>query len=276
MTPNFALSLSFEGIALLRRMGPRWALIDDVPLDHDDFDSQVLDLRDQAERLDPTGAQVALIIPNEQIRYLDQLDLGGDEITRDTAIRASLDGATPYAVSELNFDYVVSGGRLQVAAVANETLDEAQSFAREHGFEPVCFLAKAPDDSFDGPVFFGKAANWGRVVTRPARAIEIVPADAAALRPLPKPELANAPAPKPVKQPEPEPEAFVQDVPVFEKEPVADEQGVEEQPDPGLTSLAQDTDARQPDLFVPEAQASELVAPKPTAPPNRHLSRNFT
>lgn len=267
MTPNFALSLSFEGIALLRRMGPRWALIDDVPLDHDDFDSQVLDLRDQAERLDPTGAQVALIIPNEQIRYLDQLDLGGDEITRDTAIRASLDGATPYAVSELNFDYVVSGGRLQVAAVANETLDEAQSFAREHGFEPVCFLAKAPDDSFDGPVFFGKAANWGRVVTRPARAIEIVPADAAALRPLPKPELANAPAPKPVKQPEPEPVPVVQDVPVVEKEPLVEEQGVEEQPDPGLTSLAQDTDAQQPDLFVPEAQASELVTPKPIAAP---------
>ncbi|ASP22657.1 hypothetical protein ANTHELSMS3_04048 [Antarctobacter heliothermus] len=272
MTPNFALSLSFEGIALLRRMGPRWALIDDVPLDHDDFDSQVLNLRDQAERLDPTGAQVALIIPNEQIRYLDQLDLGGDEITRDTAIRASLDGATPYAVSDLNFDYVVSGGRLQVAAVANETLDEAQSFAREHGFEPVCFLAKAPDDSFDGPVFFGKAANWGRVVTRPARAIEIVPADAAALRPLPKPELANAPAPKPVKQPEPEPEPVVQDVPVVEKEPVVEEQGVEDQT--GLDSAldALDSDASEPDDQISDVLAPKPIAhPKPTPQPEFHL-----
>ncbi|WP_421906947.1 hypothetical protein [Mameliella sp.] len=197
MIPNFALSLSFEGIALLRRMGPRWARIDDVPLDHPDFDSRVIALRDRAESLDPSGAQVALIIPNEQIRYLDQPDLGGDETARDLAIRASLDGATPYAVNELKYDYVVTDGRLQIAAVAIETLDEAQSFAVEHGFDPVSFMAQAPEGAFDSAVFFGKAKGWSKAASRPARAIRIVEADEAALQPLPKPDLFAAAAPKP-------------------------------------------------------------------------------
>ncbi|WP_323771371.1 hypothetical protein [Antarctobacter sp.] len=254
MTPNFALSLSFEGISLLRRMGPRWALIDDVALDHDDFDAQVLNLRDHAERLDPTGAQVALIIPNEQIRYLDQPDLGGDEISRDVAIRASLDGATPYAVSDLVFDYVVSGGRLQVAAVAQETLDEAQSFAREHGFEPVCFLAKAARDAFDGPVFFGKTGNWNRVVTRPSRAIDIVPADEAALRPLPKPELVTPPAPKPAAAPEPVAEPIAQQSP---------------QPEAAPEPLVQTTPAPKPvpqPAFHQRPEPEVEVQPDPPAP----------
>lgn len=206
MTPNFALSLSFEGIGLLRRMGPRWARIDEVSLDHDDFDAQVIALRDRAEALDPTGAQVALIIPNEQIRYLDQPDLGGDAAARDLTIRASLDGATPYAVSELRYDHVVSGGRLLIAAVAQETLDEAQGFAREHGFEPVCYLANPAQGEFDGAVFFGKASGWGRAVSRPARALDIVAADKAALEPLPKPELTTAPVSKPVVPPKPAPQ----------------------------------------------------------------------
>jgi hypothetical protein len=194
MIPNFALSLSFEGIALLRRMGPRWAQIDEVSLDDEEFDSAVIALRDMAERLDPTGAQVALLIPKEQIRFLDQADMGGDDTMREMTIRAALDGATPYAVSDLAFDHLVSGGRLQIAAVAMETLEEARSFAIEHGFEPVCFVAQAPEGAFDGAVFFGKAKGWGRAVARPVRAVEIVPADKAALTPLPAPEIVSHPA----------------------------------------------------------------------------------
>lgn len=229
MTPNFALALSFEGISLLRRMGPRWARLDEVSLDHDDLDSAVIALRDLAESLDPAGAQVALVIPNEQIRYLDQPDLGGDQATRDVAIRAALDGATPYQISELRWDHVVSGGRLMIAAVAQETLDEARAFAVEHGFTPVSYVAQAPEGAFDGAVFFGKAAGWTRAATRPARALEIVPATRAALEPLAEArpsgtepagpaagaqnaakapeepvEKASAPAPTPPAAPEPE------------------------------------------------------------------------
>ena len=269
MIPNFALSLSFEGIALLRRMGPRWALIDDVPLDHADFDSQVIALRDRAESLDPTGAQVALIIPNEQIRYLDQPDLGGDETARDIAIRASLDGATPYAVNELKFDYVVTDGRLQIAAVAIETLDEAQSFAVEHGFDPVSFMAQAPEGAFDSAVFFGKAKGWNKPASRPARAIRIVEADEAALKPLPKPELIAPAAPKPqapkpdapkpeaARPPAPKPQA--QPAPAADKSPAA--------PAPAAQSKApvdKPAPAAKPDVSAQPAPPKAAV-PAPAA-----------
>lgn len=265
MIPNFALSLSFDGIALLRRMGPRWALIDDVPLDHADFDSRVIALRDRAESLDPTGAQVALIIPNEQIRYLDQPDLGGDETARDIAIRASLDGATPYAVNELKFDYVVTDGRLQIAAVAIETLDEAQSFAVEHGFDPVSFMAQAPEGAFDSAVFFGKAKGWNKPASRPARAIRIVEADEAALKPLPKPELvapaapksqaAKPDTPKPAAARPPAPKPQAQPTPAADTSPAA--------PAPAAQSKAP-VDAPAP-VAKPDVSA-QTAPPKAAAP----------
>ncbi|MGP6085850.1 hypothetical protein [Antarctobacter jejuensis] len=264
MIPNFALALSFEGISLLRRMGPNWARLDEVSLDHADFDSAVIALRDFAESLDPTGAQVALIIPNEQIRYLDQPDLGGEDSARDVAIRASLDGATPYRVDELHWDHVVSGGRLMIAAVAQETLDEARSFAVEHGFKPVCYLARAADGAFDGAVFFGKAEGWTRAVSRPARAIEIVAANKAALAPLPKPEVQE-----PEYTPEPEPEAVTppaEEPTEAKAEPAPDEAPEETRP----AAEAVEAPAAQepePPVAAPVAETPPEPEPKPDARP---------
>lgn len=201
MIPNFALSLSFDGIGLLRRMGPRWALIAEVAIDDPDLDAAMAGLRERAAALDPRGTQVLLIIPNEQIRYLDQADPGGADGTRDAAIRAALDGATPYPVAELTHDHTLSGGRLLIAAVANETLAEAEGFAEMHGFTPVGFAAIAPQGAFDGTVFFGRAASWRRAADRPARAIEIVAADEAARTPV---AVSAAPAPQ---EPAPVPDA---------------------------------------------------------------------
>lgn len=198
MIPNFALSLSFDGIGLLRRMGPRWALIAEVAIDDPDLDAAMAGLRERAAALDPRGTQVLLIIPNEQIRYLDLADLGGADGTRDAAIRTALDGATPYPVAELTHDHTVSGGRLLIAAVANETLAEAEGFAETHGFTPVGFAAIAPQGAFDGAVFFGRAASWRRSADRPGRAIEIVAADEVARTPV------AAPAPQ---EPTPIPDA---------------------------------------------------------------------
>jgi len=103
MVTNFALSLSFDGIALLRRTGDVWAQIQEVPLDSGDLDAAILGLRNRAEGLDPSGAQVTLIIPNEQIRYLEIPDPGGNPAAQDLAVRAALDGATPYQVADLVF-----------------------------------------------------------------------------------------------------------------------------------------------------------------------------
>ncbi|KUF12052.1 hypothetical protein AVJ23_05625 [Pseudoponticoccus marisrubri] len=184
MVPNFALSLSFEGITLLRRMGDRWARIEEVALDSGDFEAAVIGLRDRAEALDPDGAQVMLVIPNEQIRYLDMPDLGGDDSARTEAIKAALDGATPYAVADLRFDHTVTGGRLHIAAVAQETLDEAEAFGTQHGFTPVSFVAIAPEGGFPEAVFFGPAQGMDGTAARPPQPLRIVAADEAALTPV--------------------------------------------------------------------------------------------
>lgn len=178
MTPDFALTLSFEGISLLRRVPNGWTRVGDVALDASDLRGALADLRSEADATASNGGQVKLVIPNEQIKYLSLPDTGrtGDDLQSD--IRAALDGATPYEVDDLSFDWSHEDGQIHVAAVALETLDEAEAFAKSHHFEPVCFVAIAPDGQFSGDVFFGPAASWsGGTPHRDAEAIRVIPAD---------------------------------------------------------------------------------------------------
>lgn len=263
MVPNFALSLSFEGIALLRRMGDVWARIDDVSFEADDLDTAMAALRDKALSLDPKGTDVVLILPNEQIRYMDLPDLGGDEIAREIAIRAGLDGATPYEVKDLSFDYTLSDGQIQIAAVANETLDEAQGFARVHGFTAISYAAQAPDGQFDGAVFFGKAKSWRRAARRLPRAIEIVPADEAALTPL------AAPEPQPTT---PEPQIAMAFDTVEEKP--AETDAADQTPEPSSdVDPVGDKDAALPEVQEPEATADADAATPDAAEDTREQRR---
>lgn len=255
MVTNFALSLSFDGIALLRRTGDVWANIQEVPLDSGDLDAAVLGLRNRAEGLDPSGAQVTLIIPNEQIRYLKIPDPGGNSAAQDLAVRTSLDGATPYPVSDLVYDFVVSKGDLLIAAVAKETLGEAEAFAQQNGFEPVAHAAQAPRGQFDGAVFFGATTSWsGQSPERLSQAIEIVPADAIALEPVVVP--ADV-------EPDVEPEAAA-------PAPEAD-QVPELEPDPAPASEPKDAPQAELDLTAPvkeDVPPAEPVADAPQAAPS--------
>ncbi|MGJ8604716.1 MAG: hypothetical protein ACSHXH_11365 [Marivita sp.] len=177
MTPDFALTLSFDGIALLRRVPNGWARVGDVSLDATDLRGALADLRSEADTLSTDGGQVKLVIPNEQIKYLSFPDTGqtGDGLQHD--IRLALDGATPYPVDDLSFDWSHNNGSVYVAAVANETLDEAEAFAKSHHFDPVSFVAIAPDGQFAGEVFFGRAASWmGTFPVRDTQTIVIVAA----------------------------------------------------------------------------------------------------
>ena len=197
MTPDFALSLSFDGLTLLRQMPDGWARIGAVALDEPDLEGAMAKLRDKALAIDPSGDAVLLILPNEQIRYLDVPDPGAK---RPDAARTALDGATPYPVSDLAVDCSVDAGRLLVAAVARETLAEAEAFAAQHRFRPVASGAIAPDGAFNGAVFFGAARSWGgRRPTRPGAALTVIePTDAAFEPPAP-------PEPKPAKDTGPAP-----------------------------------------------------------------------
>lgn len=169
MKPNFALTLSFDGIGLLHRAAAGWHLVGEVALDSADLSGELAALRDKALRLDPSGLACKLVIPNDQIRYTAFAagDLEGDALA--AAAQAALEGQTPYELAELALDWSVSEGRVLVAAVALETLEEAESFAAEHAFNPVSFVTIPEEGAFSGEPFFGPGRRAEAGGTAPER-----------------------------------------------------------------------------------------------------------
>ncbi len=159
MKPNFALSLSFEGIGLLCRTTGGWHHLGEVALDDPNLAGALRDLRATASGSADDTILCKLIIPNDQIKYLS-LDISTtDSDTLNEVVLHALDGATPYAVEDLSFDVTAQDAHCQIAAVAKETLQEAEAFATEHGFNPVCFVAIPADGDFSGEPFFGASAQ---------------------------------------------------------------------------------------------------------------------
>ncbi len=152
MKPNFALSLSFDGIRLMHRSTTGWTIVGDVALDSADLAGELAMLRKTALSLDPAGLRTKLLLPNDQIKYLS---LDTTRATEDD-VRAALDGATPYPVADLAYDHVRAFGRTYIAAVARETLDEAEAFATEHRFAPVSFAGVPEEFTYQGEAFFGQ------------------------------------------------------------------------------------------------------------------------
>jgi hypothetical protein len=202
MKPGFALSLSFEGISLLHRAAGGWRTVGDVTLDNGDLGDALGDLRDKANRIVPGGLSCKLIIPNDQIRYLTIETGSATDGARTEMVLAALDGATPYAVAELAFDVSVEGEMTHIAAVARETLAEAEAFAVEHLFNPVTFVAVPGDNLYLGEPHFGPtshASNFLGDDHPEADQIAVVVVGMAEIpEALPEPEI--------VPEPEPEPE----------------------------------------------------------------------
>lgn len=169
MEPDFALSLSFDGIGLALRGPDGWLRVGAVSLDVADLNAELADLRRAALGLRPGGFVTKLIIPDAQIRYLT-LETGEvDTRTRQRMIVHALDGATPYRVDDLVYDWSADGGTTHVAAVARETLEEAEAFALEHRFNPVCFVAVPQKIGFTKEVFFGETAAAAEFLPEGAR-----------------------------------------------------------------------------------------------------------
>lgn len=208
MKPNFALTLSFDGIGLLHRSAGGWLRVGEVPLDHPDLANALQNLSAKAHILEPSGITTKLVIPNQQIRYLSFESDSRDIDILEAQVRNTLNGATPYHVSELAYDWSMTEGDVYVAAVAIETLTEAESFAVDHGFNPLSFAALAEPGAFQGEPFFGETVHAGEflapgeTVERDEAAIEIT-------------GTASLPAPEPDPEPEPQPE------PVAPSEPTA-------------------------------------------------------
>ena len=75
MKPNFALTLSMDGIGLLHRAQQDsaqqgWHVVSEVAPDSPDLTSELQALRDKAMALDASGLRTKLVIPNDQIKYL--------------------------------------------------------------------------------------------------------------------------------------------------------------------------------------------------------------
>jgi hypothetical protein len=204
MKPNFALSLSFDGIRLLHRAAGGWRLVGEVSLDAADMGTELSMLRRTAASLEPGGVRSKLLIPDTQIRYLTIDTHGMDDAARVEAARTALEGVTPYPVSDLAFDISVDGEQTHVAAVARETLEEAEAFAVEHRFHPVSFAAVPGDQPYLGEPWFGptQAApgllEQGEKVEPDGIAVVILgaaSAPAAAATEVPDPAPAEVPAP---------------------------------------------------------------------------------
>ncbi|KQI71267.1 hypothetical protein AN191_13340 [Loktanella sp. 5RATIMAR09] len=151
MITNFALSLSLDGIELLHRVPRGWRPVGRVDVASKTLEEDLSALREKALLIEPDGLRTKLVIPLDQIKYI-ALD---GTLTNEADIDAALDGATPYALGDLVIDSEKSGGRTHVAAVARDTLREAETFAQAHGFQPVAFVAIPEPFTFQKEVFFG-------------------------------------------------------------------------------------------------------------------------
>ncbi|SFS14772.1 hypothetical protein [Yoonia litorea] len=151
MTANFALSLSIEGIDLLHRAPDGWRAIGHVDISSEELDNDLANLRAKAAAVAPDGFATKLIIPADQIKFLtlDRAEASQAEV------HAAVEGTTPYSLFDLVIDHWLAGDQTHIAAVARETLEEAESFADGHGFRPVAFVALPPDGTSEKEVFFG-------------------------------------------------------------------------------------------------------------------------
>ncbi|UOA15332.1 hypothetical protein DSM109990_02162 [Sulfitobacter dubius] len=270
MKPNFTLSLSFDGIRLLHRTAGGWRLVGEVALDSTDLPSELAVLRKTATALDSGGLRSLLLIPDAQIKYLTIDTPGADSAARRAAAAAALEGATPYAVADLVFDVSADGTQTHVAAVARETLEEAEAFAVEHRFHPVSFAAAPAAHPFDGAPHFGatKAASEllepGESVEPEAAAIVITGVMSAPEGPIADTNATTAVADVPAaQQPEPELAPTPEDTPPPVEEDLPELAAPEQAPDPSHPAELEATPDDVPPPLVEDLP--DLDAPVETA-----------
>jgi hypothetical protein len=278
MKPNFALQFLNDSISLLHRTARGWLEIGSTPIDAPDLADALGYLRRSALGLAPHGVATKLVIPEDQILYLQLSAPGPTDSHRDMQIRAALEGRTPYDVDDLVFDWSGNGHVVQVAVVARETLREAEAFALEYRLNPASFVALPDPTRFDGEPWFGPtehAANLlqeGEIVERDAEAINIVSRDPqhreprqAALPveapPEPIVEVPPVAEPAPIAEaPAPDPEPALTDEPALAAQIPAERVEAEAAPVPALP---------EPEPIAPEPLIDELPepeAPEPEAP----------
>ncbi|RSK38021.1 translation initiation factor 2, partial [Rhodovulum iodosum] len=244
MKANFALDLSPDGLTLLHRSGSGWTRVGEAALDAPDLGDTLKLMRSTASALEGGGVMTKLILPESHVLYTRLPIPEGDAEAQEAAIRAGLDGLTPYKVEELVFDWQPDGEGAQVAVVARETLDEAETFAAEHRFNPVCFVAAPGDGRFPGEPWFGLTGTAAGLLPDG----ETLERDAA-------PPAEPAPAPEPEEE---ETAAAADEAPAGAEAPPTE--STEQDPSPEADDLA------EPDIPTAEAQDRLPEADDPAEP----------
>lgn len=182
MKPEFALDLTPERLVLLQRAERGWQVIGEAALEWSGLKRRLAKLREAAEAAAPGKLRSKVILPDSQVLYTSIECPGEAESERRAAIRAALDGMTPYKLDDLIFDWEAEGETLHVAVVARETLAEAEEFAAEHGFSPVSIVARPKGGSFTGEPFFGETKAAGELLPKGARVVRDILPTTATLR----------------------------------------------------------------------------------------------
>ena len=135
-----------------------WSRVFSIDLDPDTIDQDMADILARVQDVNSDQRSVNLVLPSDQIKFLTldhEPDHTKDQITK--AIEQALAHETPYAISELRYDYRILDDKVYVAAVAIETLHEAEEFITTHGFDVIGSRAADQTGGFDNGAYFGCA-----------------------------------------------------------------------------------------------------------------------
>ncbi len=140
--PSFALDLSNEGITLWQRASSgAWDALGRIPLDAPNIPEQIKLLRAKAGVKHTTPLKTVVRIPRTEVLF-SRLKLGvfeGDAAEKQA--RKLINDLTPYSLDEILYDLEEkgAGNMAPVAVVARSTLEEAEAFAAQYGFEALYF-----------------------------------------------------------------------------------------------------------------------------------------
>jgi hypothetical protein len=207
MTSTFLLHLSSDSIDLERAdASGHWHRLGSVSMDSENLTKALSHLRQTAVPGAADALEVLVALPSDQIKLLD-LDHSD---TSSAALQHALAGQTPYEFHELCVDRLPTPQGQSIAAIAQETLDEADSLTKAFGFTAVGYVA-LPGGSWGHNFSVFQRSGAGALnrprpyiaATQEAGATDLTPLAALKERanPAPQPPIAN---PTPAASPTPE------------------------------------------------------------------------
>lgn len=182
--PTVALDLSNEAISVWHWKGAAgWTAVGNVAPTDPELPAKLADMQRKAGGGAGAKLATAVRIPRTEV-MVTRISLSVFEGEAASAqARKVIADMTPYELDDLVYDLGEkgAGNMASVAIVARHTLQEAESFARQNGFEPVYFTTHFRDDEFSREPRFALrrphaavAAAWPKLLATAAAACLIL------------------------------------------------------------------------------------------------------